>query len=436
MLAGVTTTGVDAGRPAELTGPQTAGARNQPDPEARAWLRLLPAVLDDDPGEAPVTDALLEAVDLDVELAQLVEDLADLLEAATAAATRRAYAADWADFTDWAARYRLEVLPAEPRTVALYVTAHQDRLRPATLLRRLSAIAVAHRSGGHPSPAGHELVRRAVVGLRRKHGARPAGKSALVTAPLAVICTRLHARLGAVEDLRRRIADLHDQPGAAAERRRVTASLRAARAAALRARRDRALLLLGYAAALRRSELVGLDAGDLVETEQGLQVFIARSKTDQTGLGDFVGVAHGHPTDSCAATCPIRAWTEWRDALHTELTNLGEALHPDAPAFRPITRHGTIGTPGCLDPHARLTGQSVALIVKDAVALLADPERYPPARYAGHSLRAGFATQAAAAGVPLDRIMRQTRHTSVAVALRYIRPGQIWQDNPSAALGL
>ena len=120
-----------------------------------------------------------------------------------------------------------------------------------------------------------------------------------------------------------------------------------------------------------------------------------------------------------------------------KLAGLGTQLHPDAPAFRPLTRHGALGAPGQLDPHARLTGQSVALVVKAAVALLADPGRHPPERYAGHSLRAGFATQAAAAaGVPLDRIMRQTRHSSVAVALRYIRPGQIWHDNPSAALGL
>ena len=114
--------------------------------------------------------------------------------------------------------------------------------------------------------------------------------------------------------------------------------------------------------------------------------------------------------------------------LGTELDRLAEPLHPQAPAFRPLTRHGQIGVPGQLDPHARLTGQSVAL--------LDDPDRHPPQAYAGHSLRAGFATQAAAAGVPLDRIMRQTRHSSVAVALRYIRPGQIWHDNPSAALGL
>ena len=401
-----------------------------------AWMRLVPALLDDDPDEAAVTDALLDTVDLPVELGALVEQLADLLEHATSAGTRRAYAADWADFTNWAGRHRLVALPAEPRTVALYVTAHQDRLRPATLLRRLSAIAVAHRGAAQPSPTGSELVRRAVAGLRRKHGARPAGKTALVTAPLSAICARLHALEINAAQLAAAAAALQQTAGASEQRRRLNKRLRAAQATALRARRDRALLLLGYAAALRRSELVALDIADLVETEHGLQIFIARSKTDQTGLGEFVGVAHGHPPDSCTITCPVRAWACWRDALARELDQLGEPLHPLAPAFRPLTRHGQLGAPGRLDAHSRLTGQSVALIVKAAIALLDDPLAHPPERYAGHSRRAGFATQAAAAGVPLDRIMRQTRHTSVAVALRYIRPGQIWHDNPSAALGL
>lgn len=70
------------------------------------------------------------------------------------------------------------------------------------------------------------------------------------------------------------------------------------------------------------------------------------------------------------------------------------------------------------------------------MALLGDEQRFPARHYAGHSLRAGFATQAAAAGVPLDRIMRQTRHHSVAIALRYIRQLDVWTNNPSAALGL
>lgn len=63
------------------------------------------------------------------------------------------------------------------RTVALYVTTQQGRLRPRSLLRRLSSIAIAHRTAGHPSPTGAELVRRAVAGLRRKHGAAPPAKA-------------------------------------------------------------------------------------------------------------------------------------------------------------------------------------------------------------------------------------------------------------------
>lgn len=270
-------------------------------------------------------------------------------------------------------------LPADPRTAALYVTAQQDRLRPATLLRRLSSIAVAHRTADHPSPTGAELVRRAIAGLRRKHGARPGGKTALVTAPLAVICSRLHALETAADQLAATTSASDGTPGAAAKRRQAAGRLRAARATALRARRDRALLLLGYAAALRRSELVALDLGDVAETEHGLQVFIARSKTDQAALGDFVGVTHGHPTDSCTVTCPLRAWAHWPDALTRELAVLGEPPHPQAPAFRPLTRHGQLGAPGRLDPHARLTGQSVALIVKKAIALLDIPTAtHPP----------------------------------------------------------
>jgi integrase len=243
-----------------------------------------------------------------------------------------------------------------------------------------------------------------------------------MTAQLSIICTELREQTQppAVDRL---------APREALRLRRVAA------ARALRARRDRAVLLVGYAAALRRSELVALNVGDLTVDDYGLRLFIRRSKTDQDGLGDYIGIAHGHPPHTCAVTCPIRAWQEWRDAMATA-TGTPDHLPDHSPAFRPVTRHGTLGTPSDPDVNARLTGQSIALIVKTSVKLLNDEHRYPATDYAGHSLRAGFATQAAAAGVPLDRIMRQTRHHSVAIALRYIRHADVWTDNASAALGL
>jgi len=59
-----------------------------------------------------------------------------------------------------------------------------------------------------------------------------------------------------------------------------------------------------------------------------------------------------------------------------------------------------------------------------------------PSRYAGHSLRAGLATSAAAAGVEERAIMAQTGHKSVAVARRYIRDGSLFRGNAAAAVGL
>ena len=59
--------------------------------------------------------------------------------------TRRAYGADWGDFAVWCADAGLEALPARPETVGLYLAARVSKHRPATLDRRLVAIAAAHR---------------------------------------------------------------------------------------------------------------------------------------------------------------------------------------------------------------------------------------------------------------------------------------------------
>jgi hypothetical protein len=58
-------------------------------------------------------------------------------------------------------------------------------------------------------------------------------------------------------------------------------------------------------------------------------------------------------------------------------------------------------------------------------------------RITGHSLRAGHATTAAAAGVPLDRIALQTRHKRLSTLIdRYIRPAQALEATSSRDLGL
>ena len=95
------------------------------------------------------------------------------------------------------------------------------------------------------------------------------------------------------------------------------------------------------------------------------------------------------------------------------------------PVFRPVNRHDQAG-------RGRLTAQSVALVVKSGAAAV----DLDPSRFAGHSLRSGLATSAAAAGVSERSIMNQTGHRSVQMVRRYIRAGSLFKENAAAGLGL
>ncbi len=71
-----------------------------------------------------------------------------------------------------------------------------------------------------------------------------------------------------------------------------------------------------------------------------------------------------------------------------------------------------------------------------AVKRAAAAAKLDPAKYAGHSLRAGLATAAAEAGVSERAIMAQTGHKSLPVVRKYIRSGSIFRENAAAEVGL
>src|SRR4051794_20060002 len=74
--------------------------------------------------------------------------------------TKRAYKADWADFTAWCDAHARTPLPATPTTVGDYLSAcsqgdpaaGRPPLAVATIGRRLAAISQAHQLAGHVSP--------------------------------------------------------------------------------------------------------------------------------------------------------------------------------------------------------------------------------------------------------------------------------------------
>src|SRR5271166_5420919 len=81
--------------------------------------------------------------------------------------TLRLYAADWAAFEDWCRGRALATLPADPATVAAFLTAGAETLGAGALGRRAAAIAAKHRQVGLASPAADPTVTAFLHAARR-----------------------------------------------------------------------------------------------------------------------------------------------------------------------------------------------------------------------------------------------------------------------------
>lgn len=321
----------------------------------------------------------------DARIGVLVKTGSELALNQLAAATRRAYQGDFAHFKDWceamSARTgrHLEPLPAEWRTLWLYLTdlvadGNAAGYQPSTLDRRLAAIKWVHEVKGAPSPTGHASVRELMAGIRRTYQRRPERVEPLTTAMLAKVLDALDA--GSVAGIR-----------------------------------DRALLLVGYTAALRRSELASLTREQLRRVPQGYVIELIGTKDDRDRAGRDVAV----PQYPNSGLCPVAAVDAW----------LAAAGISAGPVFRRVRRGGVVGD-------RALSPASVALIVKRAAAAAG----IPPDRLAGHSLRAGHATVASLNGATDRTIMAQTGHKDPQTLNAYIRPASIFENTSADYLGL
>jgi integrase len=334
-------------------------------------------------GTAPNAEASADLARAD-ELDELGDRVRGFVAASKAPATLRAYRTDWTAFTGWCDRHGLDPLPATPETIAAYLTDLAGVLSIATLQRRLSSIAQAHRTAGHEPPTRGEVVRQAWKGIRRTFGVSSTKKAALETA-----------------DVRAMVGTLGD--------RLIDA-------------RDRAMVLIGFASAMRRGEVTALDVEDLEITGDGLVVTIRRSKTDQEGKGHRLGLPYG----SDPATCPVRAYQAWLERSGITASAV----------FRQVDRHGRWrdGDTVVSDPHeaGRIGGRAYG----ERVKLLAARIGHDPATIGGHSTRRGFITSAARARVLERDIMRHSRHRSLVVLRGYIEEAGLFDDNAAMAVGL
>ena len=253
-------------------------------------------------------------------------------------------------------------IPTTAIKLAEYLARFADTLAVATLQHRLIAIHRAHLEAGHTSPAMDSLVKRTMQGIRRTKGTAQRCVKALVK-----------------DDI-------------------IELVLTAEKQKPMKAARDVALILVGFAGAFRRSELVSIRQEDITVFDHGVEIHIQRTKTQQE-KGHIVFIP-------CAKSsrCPVKALEKWLALSGVE----------QGPVFRPINRHDQITSGKALTP------QSVALMLKGVTSHARNAEAAKSV--AGHSLRAGYCTEAASVGIATHIIMEQTGHRSSATLAKYIRP--------------
>ena len=158
--------------------------------------------------------------------------------------------------------------------------------------------------------------------------------------------------------------------------------------------RDKALILIGFSGGFRRSELVNIEYDDVEFVTEGVKILIKRSKTDQSGEGSVKAI----PYFDNQEFCPVIALKNY---INKKFSNISDSKVFD------------------------ISDKSVALIIKR----YAEKAGLDSSKYAGHSLRSGFATTAAEFGAEERNIMAMTGHKTTQMVRRYIQEANLFKNN-------
>jgi len=272
--------------------------------------------------------------------------------------TLRAYQADFKDFSVFCARNGLSSMPTEPKILSLYLTHLSASSKFSTLKRRIASISVIHKMKGHYLDTKHPLIMENLHGIKRVKGSNQKAKKPIL-----------------INDLKL-IINVIGQANPSGNKKI----------------RDKTLLLIGFSGGFRRSELVNIEYEDLEFVNEGVKIFIKRSKTDQSGEGMIKAIPYFDNNNYC----PVISLKEWIDVSEIKSGKIFE-----------------------------ISDRSVALIIKKYASL----SGLDPNRYGGHSLRSGFATSAAESGAEERNIMAMTGHKTTQMVRRYIQEANLFKNN-------
>ena len=285
--------------------------------------------------------------------------------------TVRAYKSDFNDFALFCVKNGFKSLPSDPKVVSLYLTHLSTKsVKISTLKRRLVSIGVIHKLKGHYLDTKHPSIIENLMGIKRRKGINQKGKKPLLISYL------------------KEIINVIDQQ----------------KKDEIKKLRDRSIILIGFSGGFRRNEIVSLDHDDLDFVSEGLKITLKRSKTDQYGEGSIKAL----PYFDNSRYCPVISIKKW-----IEISQINSG-----PLFRRFTKGSNLSD-------KRLSDQTVALLIKEYLELAGIDSK----NYSGHSLRSGFATSAAEAGVEERSIMAMTGHKSTEMVRRYIKEANIFKNN-------
>ncbi len=308
--------------------------------------------------------------ELTIDIKSLHEATLNNLKNSKANNTLRAYKSDFKDFGVFCAKHGLSSLPSEPKVVSLYLTHLSKSSKISTLRRRLVSISMVHKLKGHYLDTKHPIIVENLMGIRRVKGSIQKGKKPLL-----------------INDLKQIINVIDEQ-----------------KIDDIKKLRDKSIILIGFGGGFRRTELISIDHEDLEFVPEGLKITIKRSKTDQFGEG----MVKGLPYLTNETYCPIINLKKWLEISKVK----------SGPIFRRFSK-------GLYLTNKRLTDQSVVLLIKKYLNLAGIENK----NFAGHSLRAGFATAAAESGADERSIMAMTGHKTTQMVRRYIREANIFKNN-------
>ena len=272
--------------------------------------------------------------------------------------TVRAYESDFKDFSLFCVKNGFKYLPTEPKILSLYLTHLSKTSKFSTLKRRIASIKVIHKMKGHYLDTNHPIIIENLLGIKRVNGAYQKPKKPILINNLKLII---------------KVIDEKEKN----EKKRI---------------RNKSLILLGFSGGFRRSELVNLDYDDLEFVDEGLKIFIKKSKTDQAGIGSIKAIPYFSNKEYCPVI-KIKDWIRYSNIAEGKIYNISD--------------------------------KSVSLTIKKYASLAG----LDPNLYGGHSLRSVFATSAAEAGAEERNIMAMTGHKTTQMVRRYIQEANLFKNN-------